>query len=130
MAGQNSLPSSSGLTFNAGRLRHRIMIQQKVETQNQSTGEVTYVWQNLTAKKLAAEIAPSSTREFIASAAFQSEIVARIVIRWRADVTAKMRVVHTLRGVDRYYNIEGILPDPKSGVEWLTMPCSQGVNDG
>lgn len=129
MAGQNS-SGGSGLTFNAGRLRHRVMIQERVETQDQSTGEITYVWQNLTPKKLAAEVAPSSAREFIASAALQSEIIARIVIRWRPDVTAKMRVLHTVRGVDRYYNIEGVLADPKSGVEWLTLPCSEGVNDG
>lgn len=118
------------LTFNSGRLRHRIAIQYQSETQDQVTGEVTYTWVNLTAKKLSAEISPASAREFIASAALQSEIIARIVIRWRDDVTTKMRIVHSKNGADTYYNIEGLLSDPKSGLEWLTMPCSAGVNDG
>ncbi|TKE23299.1 head-tail adaptor protein, partial [Klebsiella pneumoniae] len=28
------------------------------------------------------------------------------------------------------YNIEGVLPDPRSGREYLTLPCSEGDNDG
>ncbi len=121
---------AANLTFNAGRLRHRVWIQNRVETQDQSTGEIKYTWQSITTKQIAAEVAPLSAKEFLASAALQSEIIARITIRWRADVTAKMRVLHTVRGVDRYYNIEGVLADPKSGLEWMTLPCSQGVNDG
>jgi hypothetical protein len=26
------------------------------------------------------------------------------------------------------YNIEGVLPDPKSGREYLTLPCSEVIS--
>lgn len=122
MARQSSAPSNP--TFFSGRLRHRVMIRYKAEVQNQETGEVTWTWVNLTPRKLAAEISPVSAREFIASAAIQNEITVKVVMRWRSDVTPKMQVVHTVRGVDQYYNIEGVLADPKSGTEWMTLPCS------
>jgi SPP1 family predicted phage head-tail adaptor len=117
------------LTFNAGRLRHRISIQQRSEVQDQGTGDVTYQWVDV-ATKVACEISPASAKEFIAASAMQSEIVAKIVLRYRGDVTAKMRAVHVKQGIEVLYNIEGVLADPKSGLEWMTLPCSQGINDG
>ncbi|HEM0058926.1 TPA: head-tail adaptor protein, partial [Escherichia coli] len=30
----------------------------------------------------------------------------------------------------KLYSIEGILPDPDSGLEYLTLACSEGVKDG
>lgn len=117
------------LTFNAGRLRHRVDIQQRAEVQDQLTGEVTWAWIAF-ALKVAAEVSPASAKEFIQSGAMQSEIIAKIIIRWRQGVVAKMRAVHTVKGVATYYNIEGVLNDPQSGLEWMTLPCSQGVNDG
>ncbi|KPB96501.1 Head-tail adaptor protein [Pseudomonas syringae pv. maculicola] len=37
-----------------------------------------------------------------------------------------MRALH--RG--RIYNIHGALPDAKSGLEYLTLPVSEGLNNG
>ena len=37
-----------------------------------------------------------------------------------------MRILH--RG--KIYNIEGVLPDDESGLQWLTLPYSEGVKDG
>lgn len=54
------------------------------------------------------------------------EITTRITIRFRPGVTRMNRIL--FRG--GIYNIEGVLPDPKSGREYLTLPCSEGVNDG
>lgn len=73
-----------------------------------------------------AAVEPASVREFIASQQMQSEIVARITIRYRAGLTAQMRILHR----DRIYNPQGWLADPESGLEYLTAPCSEGVNDG
>jgi SPP1 family predicted phage head-tail adaptor len=47
----------------------------------------------------------------------------RIVIRYRPDVDATMRVVH--RG--RWYQIHGILEDRVSGIEYLTLMTGEGV---
>jgi hypothetical protein len=37
-----------------------------------------------------------------------------------------MRVNHN----GTIYNIHGVLPDKKSGREYLTLACSTGANDG
>ncbi len=113
--------------LNSGSLRHRIEIQEPVEVQDSDTGDVTFEWDTVDGcDSVPAEIAPLSAREFIASAATQSKVVARIVIRYRAGITAKMRALH--RG--RVYNIEGVLADADSGLEYLTLPVSEGVNNG
>lgn len=108
----------------AGRLRHRVSLQRLQETRDPNTGAVITDWVELA--KLWAEVAPLSAREFTASQAVQSRVTARITIRHRDDITAKDRIVH--RG--QAYNIEGVLTDPASGLEYITLPVSMGVNDG
>lgn len=108
----------------AGKLRHRIMLQHKVSVQDQLTGAVNPEWRDL--KKVWADVVPLSAREFIAAQATQAEITTRITIRYRAGLTNANRIVFR----DRIYNIEGVLPDAVSGREYLTLPCSEGVNDG
>jgi SPP1 family predicted phage head-tail adaptor len=108
----------------SGRLRHKVSLQQLTETQNQETGAMVKAW--IEVAEVWARIEPLSAREFIAASATQSEVTARITIRYRAGVTAKMRIVYR----DKIYNIAGVLADPKSGLEYLTLPVSEGVNNG
>lgn len=46
-----------------------------------------------------------------------------MVIRYRADVDASMRVAYR----NKYYNILAVLPDAESGREHLTLMTSEGV---
>ncbi len=108
----------------AGTLRHRIAIQRPEYAQDPVTGEMAPSWVEVA--KVYASIEPLSAREFIAAAATQSKVTARIVIRYRLGVDSTMRVQHR----DKIYNIEGVLADKDSGLEYLTLPCSEGVNDG
>lgn len=108
----------------AGNLRHRITIEKPGLTQDPVTGEMNPGWELVA--KVWAEKRPSSAREFKQSQAGQSEITGEFQIRYREDVDATMRILH--RG--KIYNIEGALPDNKSGLEHLTLPYSEGVNDG
>lgn len=108
----------------AGTLRHRVTIQHRSQTQNPNTGEITPGWEDVAT--VWASVEPLSAREFIAAQGQQSEVTARIKIRYREGITAAMRVLH--RG--NVYNIEGVLPDAKSGRHYLTLPVSEGVNDG
>lgn len=109
--------------LDAGRLRHRVLLQEFVTTQDSEGGlvqtweDVAWVW---------AAIEPLSAREFVRAEELQSKVTARITIRYRADVNAEMRIVHG----STIYNIAGRLADPVSGIEWLTLPVSEGVNDG
>ena len=114
-------------TLSAGRLRHRIDIQKQNNAQDPATGAMRTVWTDF-ATNVAAEIAPLSVREFIASSQMQSQITARITIRYRAGLTAQMRILHPSTG--KIYNPAGWLADADSGLEYLTAPCSEGVNAG
>lgn len=107
-----------------GKLRHRVVIQSMEQTQDPATGEMLAKWVDVAT--VWASIEPLSAREFIAAQSAQSTVSARIVIRFREGINSTMRLLHG----SRVYNIEGVLPDPKSGREYFTLPVSQGVNDG
>lgn len=113
------------MSLYAGKLRHRITIQQQVRTQDPITGDVVITWQNKYASVPAA-VDFLSAREFIASHTAQAQILARVTIRFLPELTAEMRIVH----LGKIYNPAGWLPDNDSGLEYLTAPVSAGVNDG
>lgn len=107
------------MTQAAGKLNHRITFLSRT-TGKDSSGDTV---EDFTPVGQAwAEFVPSSAREFIASSAVQSKVVGRFVIRHR-EVFPDW--VIQFRG--RYYNIEGILPDPVSGLEYITLPVSFNV---
>jgi SPP1 family predicted phage head-tail adaptor len=106
--------------LSAGKLRHRVDIERKHQDQDPTTGEMITAWVPF-AQSIPAAVEPLSAREFIQSAAVQSEITTRITVRWLPGVQPDMRVVHG----DNRYNIRGVLPDKNSGREYLTLPCDE-----
>jgi SPP1 family predicted phage head-tail adaptor len=110
----------------SARLRHRLTLQSKTQTQDPNTGAVVTAWQ--TVDELPAEVVPLSAREYLVGQQVDSKITTRITIRYRPDVNTDMRLLDA-QG-DHIYQIEGVLGDQKSGLEYLTLPCSEGVNDG
>ena len=109
----------------AGGLRHRISIQHLVEQQDHVTGEITKTWVEFAPAWAAIE--PLSARDFMAAQASQSEASGRITIRYRPGVLPTMRILH----LANIYTIIGPpLPDKNSGLEYLTLLVSTGVNDG
>lgn len=105
----------------AGRLRHRVRLQDKQQTQNPTTGELSEAWVDVA--EVWANVVPMSGREFMAASAEQSEVRGRIEIRYRNDVFPHMRIVH--RGM--VYTIHAVLPDPDSGLEHLNLMVGEGV---
>lgn len=125
------------MSLDAGKLRHRVRLERYSalldsngnELQDPVTGEIPREWVEVAT--VWAEIAPISGREFIMSQAIQSQVTARITIRHRDDVDASMRAVHARKGrPDVVYNIKGVLNDVESGLEYITLPCSQGTGNG
>ena len=110
----------------SGKLRHRLSLQEQGQTQDPNTGQLVVKWQEV--DKLWASVEPLSAREFIAAKTHQSQVSARVVIRAQDGINASQRLVDTRTGA--IYNIEGVLRDPKSGHHWMTIPVSEGVNDG
>lgn len=105
----------------AGKLRHRVIIQKNIEYQT-SDGSMHQQWEDWY-PKMYAEIAPLSAREFLASATQHMSVSTRITIRYKPDIEPKMRILHG----SKVYNIEGVLQDVDSGLEYLTLVCSTGV---
>ena len=123
------------MSIEAGRLRHRVRIEQLTylldshgdQYQDPETGESRPEWVEV--DTVWAAIEPLSAREFIAAQSTQSQITARIVIRYRDGLDASMRLVHVRTGrPDVVYNPAAFLPDVESGLEYLTAPCSTGVS--
>jgi SPP1 family predicted phage head-tail adaptor len=114
----------------SGKLRHIVNIQSLTNTQDVVTGEVTQTWVN-THIGVRASIEPLSAREFIQSRTDQSAISVRITIRYLSGLDASMRILGGSGAYDgRTFNPQGFLEDKKSGMEYVTIPCSEGVNDG
>ncbi|MGQ3824202.1 phage head closure protein [Pseudomonas alliivorans] len=112
--------------MNAGKLRHRIAFQSLGAGQDPVTGEETKVWVTIW-DKVPASVEPLSSRDLIAAQAAQSDASARIVVRYRAGVLPTMRILFR----DEVYAIKGQpMPDPVSGLEYLTILVSKGVLNG
>ncbi|MCY9770512.1 phage head closure protein [Paenibacillus alvei] len=94
--------------LNSGRLNRRIVVQEKVFSENESGypspnpswEEVTTVW---------ASREPLRGREFFAAAAVQYEKTIKFKIRHREDIKAGMRVLEK----GRIYDIYAVLDDVK-----------------
>ncbi|WP_417794800.1 phage head closure protein [Terasakiella pusilla] len=110
----------------AGKLRHRCIIERPTQQQDPNTGEMIKGWEEVAKAWMGIE--PLSVRGFIAANATQSEVTGQLVMRYRPGlhVDSSMRV----RKGSTIYNIEGVLPDNRSGREYLTLPYSEGVNHG
>lgn len=111
------------MALSAGKLRHKVLIQYPLTTQDPSTGEMIVAWADVAS--VWASVEPASVREFISAGAEQSEVNGKIIMRKRDDVNATMRIVY--RGL--VYQILGVLPDPVSGLEYMTLPVGEGVRD-
>ncbi len=72
----------------AGKLRHRVTLQEPVKEQNPITGAVINTWRDIAT--IWAEVAALSAREFIAAQASQGEVTTRITIRYREGVTGNI----------------------------------------
>lgn len=109
----------------AGKLRHRITIQERQNVQDPVSGEMLPSWAVLHSN-IACSVNPLSAKELIAAAAVQSKVTARIMIRHLDNIDATMRILW--RG--KVYDIYGVLADYHSGLEWITLPVGEGLTDG
>ncbi len=76
----------------AGKLRHRVTLQEPVETQN-DVGEPEVRWQNV-ATAIKAAIIPIRGKEFFTARQEYGEVDVRIEMRYRTDISVKQKIVH------------------------------------
>jgi head-tail adaptor len=100
------------MVFRAGDMRDWLTFED-LSTEQDSDGNTDDVWVPAfpTNSRMPAQLSPLSGRELIAAQAVQSLVTCRI----------RMRFV---------YNILAVVPDPGSGIEFLTLLCSSGINQG
>lgn len=108
------------MTQAAGKLNHRVELWSQNTTQDVN-GNPVFVWSPQ--GSVWAEVVPLSAREFVSAAAMQSKVVARITLRYRSDIQPTWKI--RFRSI--WYNIEGVLPDAVSGLEYMTLPVSYGI---
>jgi SPP1 family predicted phage head-tail adaptor len=75
----------------AGRLRHRVTIQEKSVSQN-SFGEEVITWTDV--KTVWASIEPLRGREYIELRQAQADVTTRIRMRHYPDIVPSMRLAH------------------------------------
>lgn len=105
----------------AGKLRHRVELVKPVYIRDPVSGEQTL---SQARKKIWADKQSLSARELVAAQAEQSLVRYNITIRYRADVDDSCWIEH--RGLK--FDILGVLPDDDSGLEYIKLPCSEGVS--
>lgn len=96
----------------AGKLRHRVTIQEPVETKG-PFGEAVTTWQNRW-ENVPAAIENLRGTKFFAAQQINSKVTVEISIRWREGLADNMRVLHerpARSGTFDVYGIEGISPD-------------------
>lgn len=104
----------------AGMLRHSAQIQSPTDTPDGQGGTVR-VW--TTVDTVRCRIKPVSSREQVFLESIHNTLAARMVMRYRADITGEMVVLfngvrHNIRGVPR--NLENLN-------RWLELDLEQGV---
>lgn len=115
----------------AQRYRHRIEIQEKVETQDSETGDVGHTWETFyldsdtPCDEVPAEVLTGPGREFNAADAKQAETTARVAFRWFPGLLPTMRILWD----GKVYDIVSIETDLTARREYR-LRCKDGVTDG
>lgn len=116
----------------SGKLRYRVMLQRRVDTQA-GGGQVVHSYADI--GEAWAEIMPGRGREFFAAAQIQAVAIAEIRIRFRHDVDETCRVIHVTRydspQIAEAWDIAAPpVPDAKTMRRDLLLYCTKGVADG
>lgn len=109
------------MAIQAGKLRHKITIEALTETRNSSGGE-KFIWQPICTVQ--AEIIPLSGKSLFAAQQNHSEVTGIIKMRFRADITAKMRAVYN----NKIYSIHALINVGERNKE-LHLMVSEGVRE-
>ena len=98
----------------AGKLDQRVTLEQLVAI-GDSWGGIVEAWAPLMSVWAAVE--PLVGREYLAAQAAQSEVTARVTMRYRPGITAQDRVIHE----GTIYNIVSVIDVRSQGRELVLM---------
>lgn len=107
------------MTVKAGRLRHRVTLQSAADTAD-GGGGFTTTWSDVAT--VWAAIEPLAARERLFAQQLENPVTHRVTIRYRAGVTATMR----LKFGARVFNIRGVINAGERD-RTLELLCEEGV---
>lgn len=115
----------------AQRLRHRIRIEEPIESQGSGDGELTVTWRTVSLggsrlSSVPAEVLTAPGKESVGAGTILAETTAQMTFRWFPGLTQKMRVVWD----GKTYNITGIATDSTGRKEYQITCGGEGVNTG
>lgn len=103
----------------ASELRHRVRIQHYVDQRDQYNNSTGKDW--IDYKTLWGKFSGFSAKDLIAAKAASSEVIARLKLRKRDDITTEMRVIFK----DQIYQITSPpMPDDGDGNTYMTLMLS------
>lgn len=114
----------------AQRYRHRVEIQEKIEAQDPTTGDISFFWATVyldsdtPLDSVPAEVLTGPGREFNSADATQAEVTARIQMRWFPGLLPAMRILWD----GNPYEIVSIETDATARREYR-VKCTTGVVD-
>lgn len=100
------------------RLKQRLTLQQEIQASD-GYGGYTRTWQNIA--DLWAEIIPLAGREGVADEKLEASLTHRVVLRYRSDITAGMRLLFE----NRAFNIRAVF-NVKENNELLELLSEEG----
>ena len=103
------------MSLKAGSLRHRVVLLDLFADKNETTGVVTESW--IPFATVWAGKRPLSAVQLMRAGVEMSKSTVLFVIRYRDDIRQSMRLQHGAN----VYNIDGVIQDPDSGIEHLTL---------
>lgn len=109
----------------AGRLRHRVTIQQLVAASpdQYGTGEPDEGWSDVAT--VWASVEPLQGKALFAAQEMHADVEVSIRLRYRSGITEKMRVVFE----SRFYEIVAVIDNQERHIE-LQLLCREGVSIG
>ncbi len=108
----------------AGKKRHRVTIQQSTPATS-SSGEVTLTWATFATVFLESRQTAGGETEIAEAGAAEAEYV--FSTRWTPGVTPEMRIVMTLRGSTRTFEINRVDDVQLRGIE-MHLYCTEAAN--
>ena len=100
-----------------GSLRHRVVLQQKVVTED-ALKQQSETWMNIAT--VWAVIEPLSGKEYFAAKQVNAEISVKLTLRYRKDVVLDMRVAFG----NRVFEVLSVI-NPKERCESLILMCKE-----
>lgn len=110
------------MPLQAGKLDKRVSIRAQSTTRD-SLNQLVTTWTEIANGGVWASVAPLKSSEAMQAMANQVEVTHRVTIRYRADVTAAMRVYFG----SRQLAIVG-LRNPDERGEYMELTCVEGKN--